>query len=202
MAIIESTLQALTKRFKTKDNSTHERHVKSPAIEETVQHVYQEDIQPVQMREVREVHINHLTQPIFQENQKETQYDEVALPLDFKEVLHENTGVAAPVLGSYIQMEDKRESSYLEPIEQTVVTKHIVDIVQPIVRKHTSIPHHLTKIVPSFTRHVYYQEHHDIKELPAMSRSEWDLQINDHKHGSLSDSVTMQIDSTTSSSIK
>ena len=182
MTVIEKTMQALANRFKTKRENSYERQIKAPAIEETVQHVYKEQIQPVELKEVREVQIKHSVQPIVQRVQKEAEFAEAVLPLEFTEIKHDIVPSDQPVLGSYTVLDDKTDTAYLEPIEKTLVSKHVVEVIQPILRRYTEVPHHFNKIVPSFTRHVHVEESHDAEELPPISEDQWSACLNQYKN--------------------
>ena len=184
MRLVDKVKASVLHKFAGEDSK--ERQVKPAAVEHTVQHVIKEQVQPVHVEELRLVEVKHLVQPIEQHEQEEaTEHAPDAEPVTFEEVLHEPTQqtardrqeaeAALAAIGKHETLPDVRETVQLEPVRTDLVTHHLLEVVQPVIRKHTTVPHNITHISPSFTRHVHVQLHNGGKAevLPVMSQREW-----------------------------
>ncbi len=182
--LAEKVLGSVMRRWVSKDK--HEKRVQPPAVEHTVQHVYREQVQPVHVDELRMLELKHVIQPVDLEPEEQPpDYDEQIVPVTFDEVLHKPSqatqearkGAEERLGGAGMQqtLDDIRETTHLRPIKQVTTTHEVIEVVQPVFRRRTVIPHDVTKVVPSYSRHVHYVLPTDgeVTTLPPVTQTQW-----------------------------
>lgn len=182
MGRLDSFKDRLIQKFGTRKDS-YERTEHPVAVETLEQHHYQKNVQEVIVQEHHEVELRHVLQPIVEEQVASTQFHDRTRAAEFTEVRHEYDDVdlrkreqqesSLSNIGSHIVAEDTSEIVNLEPVVQQRVFKHVIEEIQPVVRRKVYYPHVVTEVVPRFEKHVHFKGVHDLQELQPMTMSEW-----------------------------
>jgi hypothetical protein len=172
----------LIQKFGTRKDS-YERSENAVAVETIEQHHYQKNLQEVVVQEHHEVELRHVLQPIVEEEVAPTQYHNKSRAPEFSEIKHEYDEVelerrqtqegALSNIGSHVVAEDTSETVTLEPVVQQRVFKHVIEQVQPVLKRKVYYPHVVTEVVPRFEKHVHFKGVLDVQELKPLTLAEW-----------------------------
>lgn len=182
MGKLDLVKERLIRRFGTRKDS-YEQTENPVAVETVEQHHYQKNLQEVVVQEHHEVELRHVLQPIVEDQIASTQYHEKARAPEYTEIKHEYEDVeierrqtqedAMANIGSHVIAEDTFEVINNEPVVQHRVFKHIIEQVQPVVKRKVVVPHVVTEVVPRFEKHVHFKRVHDVQELKPITWAEW-----------------------------
>lgn len=174
----------LIKKFAGRDKK--ETIVNAAAVKHTVQKVITEEEQKLHVDEVRMLELKYQIQPVVQpEHVESTYFEHTSKPATFEQVIHDGQNAQQDKaialeqtladLSSYEELEDIRTKVTLDPIKATTSSVHVINIIQPVIKKHTVKPQHFTRVIPSFTQHVHIilPEGGGVPELEAMTEAEW-----------------------------
>ena len=143
MSTLEELKSRLKERFEKKEKSL-KPHILPVAIDETIQHHYERYEQPVIVREVHNVEIQQIIQPIEEDEQIETEHQETVRASIYKEELHdltENDKALRDQNRQDMDVEDRRiladthKDVVLDPIVEENKYDYILKEIQPVVNR-------------------------------------------------------------------
>ena len=173
----------LMQRYGPKQSGgTYERKVAAPAIETTEVHTYREEVQPVLLREDNEVEVRTTIQPILEDEQSSSEVIEDVEPLRFLDVQHtpdeedkaieESNREAMEALGGHEVEEQDVQVIRLGEVAETHMRRHVVEVIQPVIRRRVAKEHLTVRYQPRYERHSRVTMG-VIREAEAITMDQW-----------------------------
>lgn len=161
--MLDKVKSRLMQRYGPKHSSgTFERKVAPPAVETTEVHTFREEVQPVVLREDNEVEVRTTIQPVLEDQQKDAEVIEDVEPLRYVEVqqepededraIEEANRDALEALGRHEVEELQPQIVDMGEITETQSRRHVVEIVQPVIRRRVTKDHLTVRYQPRFER--------------------------------------------------
>ncbi len=182
MKLLTGVKDKLVHKYGTKSNVL-ETIQNAPAVESSEVHKYVKNIQEVVVSEQHDVELRHVIQPITEDVLKPTQSHERHRPAVYRESVQQYSQEdlnrsevnenALTAMGEHTVEEDIVEEVAMEPVVTQRHVKHVIEVVQPVVKRRVVVPHVVNETVPIFEKHVRYNRVNEIHTLPAITYSEW-----------------------------
>lgn len=191
MGLVDKVKQRLISKYGSRKD-TFEQHVNAPAVETTEQHQYVKNVQEVIVDEQHEIEVRQVIQPVvdeqvvdadIQERMRVPQYRELSHHFADVDVLKRRTNEDIMTdMGSHTVADDIIEEVSLEPIVQQRVFKHVVETVQPVIRRRIVKPHVVNELIPVFQKQVFYKHVSDMTQLKPITWQEYQKRYHGNSH--------------------
>ena len=181
MTVVDKVKRRLMQRF-GEGTDTYERKV-APVAYDTVQHNrYKEQHQEVVVREDEQVEVRTILQPIVEDVFAPGDVIEDTDPLALEEVRFDPEGedlerqhrahAAVDALGTHHVVEEPLEVVTRDPVVHTQSRRHVVELVQPVVRRRVVRDHLTVRYRPRFERRTSVAIR-EVVEAPPVSMADW-----------------------------
>lgn len=163
MSTLEELKRRLKERFESQETSL-KPHVLPAAIDQTIQHHYERYEQPVIVREVHNVEVQQIVQPIEEDEEVETEHQETVRASIYREELHDLTQDDRDTRDQNRQnmdvarqkvLTDTHNDVALDPIVEESSFRYVLKEIQPVFSKRKLYRHLMTEFIPIFEKHMH-----------------------------------------------
>ena len=181
MPTLEELKRRLKDRFEKREVNL-DPQILPAAVDQSIQHHYEHFEQPVIVREVHNIKIKQIIQPIEEDEEVESELHEIVRAAVYREELHDMNSEQKNIrdlnrekmdLARHHVMADTHIETMLEPVVEEKIFSHVLEEIQPVIKKKKKYRHVSREFVPMFEKHMHVCNVENLITAPAIHKDDW-----------------------------